>query len=99
MGILDGKVALITGPGQGVGQGIALALAREGARVAATGRTEAKIEDTVAQIQGFGGQAIGIVADVNDPAAIQRSIDETLSAFGRIDILVNNAYGIALGPL
>ena len=50
MGILDGKVALITGAGQGVGQGIALALAREGARIAAIGRTEAKLHDTCGQI-------------------------------------------------
>ena len=99
MGILDGKVALITGAGQGVGQGIAFALAREGARIAAIGRTEAKLHETCGQIEGFGGRAVPIVADVNDPDQIQRSIDGTLQAFGRIDILVNNAYGIAIGPL
>lgn len=99
MGILDGKVALITGAGQGVGQGIAFALAREGAKIAAIGRTESKLVETCGQIEAFGGKAIPVVADVHDPVAITRSIDATVSAFGRIDILVNNAYGIAIGPL
>ena len=99
MGILDGKVALITGAGQGVGQGIALALAREGARIAAIGRTEAKLHDTCGQIEAFGGQAIPVVADVNDADDIQRTVATTIETFGRLDILVNNAYGIAIGPL
>jgi meso-butanediol dehydrogenase/(S,S)-butanediol dehydrogenase/diacetyl reductase len=99
MGILDGKVALITGAGQGVGQGIALALAKEGARIAAIGRTEAKLHDTCGQIEAFGGKAIPVVADVNDADAVQRSIATTVETFGRLDILVNNAYGIAIGPL
>ena len=99
MGILDGKVALITGAGQGVGQGIALALAKEGARIAAIGRNEAKLQDTCGQITAFGSQAVPITADVNDADDIQRSIAATVETFGRIDILVNNAYGIALGPL
>jgi NAD(P)-dependent dehydrogenase (short-subunit alcohol dehydrogenase family) len=99
MGILDGKVALITGAGQGVGQGIALALAKEGAKIAAIGRTEAKLHDTCSQVEAAGSKAIPITADVNSAADIDRSIAATIEAFGRIDILVNNAYGIALGPL
>src|ERR1700758_3974464 len=99
MGILVGKVALITGAGQGVGQGIALALAKEGAKIAAIGRTESKLLETCGQIAAIGGSAIPVVADVHDAAAITRSIDATVGAFGRLDILVNNAYGIAIGPL
>jgi NAD(P)-dependent dehydrogenase (short-subunit alcohol dehydrogenase family) len=99
MGILDGKVALITGAGQGVGQGIALALAKEGARIAAIGRTESKLVETCGQIEAVGGKAIPVVADVHDAAAITRSIETTVKTFGRLDILINNAYGIALGPL
>jgi NAD(P)-dependent dehydrogenase (short-subunit alcohol dehydrogenase family) len=99
MGILDGKVALITGAGQGVGQGIAFALAKEGARIAAIGRTESKLVETCGQIEAFGGKAVPILADVNDGAQIERSIADTVKAFGRLDILVNNAYGIAIGPL
>ncbi len=99
MGLLDGKVALITGAGQGVGQGIAFALAKEGAAIAAIGRTASKLDDTCGAIAAAGGRAVAIVADVNKAEDIERSIAETVTAFGTIDILVNNAYGIALGPL
>jgi len=99
MGILDGKVALITGAGQGVGQGIAFAMAREGAKIAAIGRTLSKLQETCGEIESFGGTAVAIIAEVHDGAAITQSIATTVEKFGRLDILVNNAYGIALGPL
>jgi len=99
MGILDGKVALVTGAGQGVGQGVAFALAKEGARIAAIGRTESKLLETCGEIERRGGKAVPVVADVNDPDQIARSVAETVKAFGRLDILINNAYGIAIGPL
>jgi NAD(P)-dependent dehydrogenase (short-subunit alcohol dehydrogenase family) len=91
MGSLDGKVAIVTGAGQGVGEGIALALAREGAAVVAAGRTEAKVARTCETIAAFGGRSLAVKCDICRPADIQAAIDTTLSAFGGIDILVNNA--------
>jgi NAD(P)-dependent dehydrogenase (short-subunit alcohol dehydrogenase family) len=99
MGTLDGKVAIITGAGQGVGQGIAFALAKEGVAIVVTGRTAAKLKTTCATIKGFGGRAVPIAADVTRAADIERIVAETLKAFGGIDILVNNAQEVPLGPL
>lgn len=96
---LDGKVAIITGAGQGVGQGIAFALAKEGVAIAASGRTLAKVEDTVKQIRDFGGKAIATAANVSDEADLQRVVDDAQKAFGGVDILVNNAQDVPLGPL
>jgi NAD(P)-dependent dehydrogenase (short-subunit alcohol dehydrogenase family) len=99
MGRLNGKVALVTGAGQGVGQGIAFALAAEGASIAVTGRTESKIADTAHEIARRGGRAITIVCDVAKPEDIERTVSETAARLGGIDILVNNAYDGAWGPL
>ncbi len=97
--ILEGKVALVTGAGQGVGQGIALALAVEGAKVAVTGRTLAKLEATCAQIAGRGGVALPVVCDVKSEASLQACLDAVLEEFGGLDILVNNAQEVPLGTL
>src|ERR1700743_3730266 len=64
MGSLDGKVAIVTGAGQGVGAGIALALAKEGAAIVAAGRTEAKLHDICAKIEASGARALGVAGDV-----------------------------------
>jgi meso-butanediol dehydrogenase/(S,S)-butanediol dehydrogenase/diacetyl reductase len=69
MMVLQGKVALVTGAGQGVGQGIALALAAEGARVAVTGRTLQKLQATCELIQQRGGEALPVVCDVKSLAS------------------------------
>jgi NAD(P)-dependent dehydrogenase (short-subunit alcohol dehydrogenase family) len=98
-GTLDGKRAIVTGGGQGVGRGIALALAAEGAAVALVGRTEAKLLAVAAEISKPGGTALPVVADVTRPADIQRCVAHTVSALGGIDILVNNAQIPALGSL
>jgi NAD(P)-dependent dehydrogenase (short-subunit alcohol dehydrogenase family) len=91
MGILDGKVAIVTGAGQGVGEGIAVALAKEGAILVVAGRTASKVERTAKAIQAFGGKALAVGCDVCKPEDIAATIDLTLKTFGGIDILVNNA--------
>lgn len=99
MAVLDGKVALVSGAGQGVGQGIALALAREGAAIGVLGRTRSKLDDTVAQIEAFGGEAIPIEADVTQLESAPNTVGEVVERLGGMDILVNNAYTGRLGPL
>src|SRR5258705_3725134 len=98
-GVLDGKRAIVTGSGQGIGRGIALALAREGAAVALAGRTEATLLAVAAEIEKPGGTALPLVADVTRPADIQRLVADTVRRLGGIDVLVNNAQIPALGSL
>jgi 2-hydroxycyclohexanecarboxyl-CoA dehydrogenase len=88
---LAGKVALVTGGGQGVGRGIALALAAEGAAVVVTGRTEATLKETVGLIEERGGRARAVVGDVCERADVDRMVAETVAGFGALDVLVNNA--------
>lgn len=97
--LLQGKVALVTGAGQGVGQGIALALAAEGAKVAVTGRTLAKLEDTCGQIAARGGVALPVVCDVKSAESLEACLAAVLAEFGTLDILVNNAHEVPLGTL
>ncbi len=99
MGRLDGKVALITGAGQGVGQGIAFALAGEGAHVAVTGRTMGKLADTVAELRRRGGTAEAFACEVTSRDDLARCVAAVVGAFGGINILVNNAQLVPLGLL
>jgi len=99
MRCLEGKVAIVTGAGQGIGRGIALAFARQGAAVAVAGRTESKLMDTVRLIEQAEGLAAAIPCDVSSAEDIARTVERTLAEFGGIDILVNNAYDGVLGPL
>ena len=96
---LQGKVALVTGAGQGVGQGIALALADEGARVAVCGRTLEKLEATCKLIRDRSGQALPVVCDVKSVSSMQACVDSVLNQFQQLDILVNNAQEVPLGTL
>lgn len=99
MGSLDSKAALVTGAGQGIGQGIAYALSNEGAAVAVAGRTESKLKETVAEIERRGGTAVPVVVDVKDAEQIVSAVEETVGALGRLDLLVNNAQEFSFGAL
>ncbi len=89
---LDGKVALVTGAGQNIGRGIALTLAGDGAKVVVNGRANADaVEETVQAIRNAGGTAIGQIADVSDPDAVEAMVAAASAEFGGIDILVSNA--------
>lgn len=99
MGTLDGKIALVTGAGQGVGQGIALALATEGVDVAVLGRTADKLEHSCALLRERGVRAEPFVLDVLKTEQIPGVVDHVVDAFGGVDILVNNAYSGVYGPL
>lgn len=94
MGKLDGKVAIVTGSGKGIGRGEAIALAKEGARVTVLSRTIEDVQRTAAEIQDLGGEAIAIRCDVGDADQIQSVVDRTVEAFGTVDILINNAQYI-----
>jgi NAD(P)-dependent dehydrogenase (short-subunit alcohol dehydrogenase family) len=89
--ILQGKVAIVTGSTKGIGRGIARRFAQEGAKVVINGRKPAEVQALVEEILGNGGQAIGVPGDVTQEADVQRLFDETMKAFGTVDILVNNA--------
>jgi NAD(P)-dependent dehydrogenase (short-subunit alcohol dehydrogenase family) len=99
MSTLQGKIALVTGAGRGVGRGIALALAAEGAHIAITGRTPATLESTVREIEARGVRARSITGDVKDEHDIVRTVEAVVAEFGTIDILVNNAQEVPLGLL
>jgi NAD(P)-dependent dehydrogenase (short-subunit alcohol dehydrogenase family) len=88
---LAGQVAVITGAGRGIGRSIALEFAREGARVAVTGRTEARRESVAAEIAASGGEARAFALDVARDDQVVDAVGQVLSAWGQIDILVNNA--------
>ena len=88
---LKNKVSIITGSARGIGQSTALKFAREGGKVVVCDLTPELIEETVATIRSGGSEAIGCLVDVRDMQSIRRMVDEVLSTFGRIDVLVNNA--------
>lgn len=99
MADLNGKVAIVTGAGQGVGEGIAHALSKLGAKLVVAGRTLSKVEATAADLQDNGGEALAVECDVNDAASLEQLVKQTVEHFGGIQILVNNAQEVPLGTL
>lgn len=92
---LEGRVALVTGARQGIGEGIAIGLARAGADVVVTSRQTVAAVATAATIRGLGRRALEVQLDVTDAASCAAAVDATVSGLGRLDILVNNA-GLAV---
>lgn len=88
---LEGKVALITGGGTGIGRAIALAFAREGAKLAVAGRRKEKLTETIRELEKQGGQGLAIVCDVAKAKDAAHAVRETVKNFGRLNVLVNNA--------
>lgn len=91
MGIVSGKVALITGAGAGIGRATALKFAEEGAHVVVSDVNRTGGEETVSMIEAAGGKALFIGCDVSDPAAVEALIAGAVNAFGRLDCACNNA--------
>jgi peroxisomal 2,4-dienoyl-CoA reductase len=91
--LLRGKVALVTGGGTGICRGLALALASHGCDVAITSRKEEHLLSTCQEIERVGVRAFAVPGDVRDPAAVDRTVEETVKALGHLDILVNGAAG------
>jgi 3-oxoacyl-[acyl-carrier protein] reductase len=95
---LKGKVGLITGGARGIGKAVALAYAREGARLAICARTESEINDTVQEIQKLKAEARGWTCDVSIEDSVKDFVGNVIKQFGRIDVLVNNA-GVMTRPV
>ena len=91
MGKLDGRVAVVTGAGRGIGAAEAIKMAQEGASVAVLVLSAEAGQDTVTAIKKAGGEAVAIACDVSSAKQVGAAFEEVANRFGRIDILVNNA--------
>jgi len=96
---MDGKVAIVTGAGKGIGAAIARAFAEVGASVVLGARTEDDLNAVAADIEAMGGRALVVPTDVMDAEQLEQLAARTMDAFGRIDILVNNAGGFPPKPV
>jgi NAD(P)-dependent dehydrogenase (short-subunit alcohol dehydrogenase family) len=90
--LLEGKVAIVSGIGPGMGRDISLQMAEHGAKVVAGARTMANVDAVVAEVKDAGGEAVGVALDITDDDACAGAVSAALEAFGRVDVLVNNAF-------
>ena len=91
MGLLDGRVAIVTGASKGIGRVMSQLFAREGAKMVCAARSDALVNETAALIRAAGGEAVVVVADAGTEAGAKLIVDAGVKAFGRVDVLVNNA--------
>ncbi len=96
---LEDKVALVTGAGQGIGQAIALAFAKEGARVVVNDVDDKGIDETQGRLRSLGGGCLGVRADVSRSQEVKAMMDRIVAEYGTLDILVNNAGIVRGGPM
>jgi NAD(P)-dependent dehydrogenase (short-subunit alcohol dehydrogenase family) len=95
----NGKVALVTGGGSGIGKASAIALAREGFAVVVAGRRPEPLQAVVGEIEGMQGRALSVPTDVGDPEAVRNLFAKTKATYGRLDVLFNNAGFGAAAPI
>jgi len=95
---LAGRVAVVTGAGRGIGRAIAVALAREGAAIVVSSRTQTQLDETLALIRAAGSDGCTVVADAADRAQSREPVRQAVAQLGRIDVLVNNVGG-TVGPV
>ena len=99
MGALEGRVALVTGASSGIGEATAVALAQQGAAVAVGARRADRLAALVERIEGEGGRALALELDVTDEAQCRAAVQRTVDGLGGLDVLVNNAGVMLLGPI
>src|ERR1700751_3588253 len=88
---MNGKIAIVTGAGTGIGKAVTLGLLREGCRVALAGRRKGPLDQVIVEAGAAAGNAVAVATDVSDPASVRALFAHTKETFGRLDLLFNNA--------